>query len=333
MLAALFCALAAAQPELNDATIAGFFEDASLVIKGGNNITETALYGTSVARMQLACTGPALKIAVHPMLAPFVPRFTGVEVAPIPSLLQLMQAGQAALTSNNFSCTSKLDNLVRLCNGTAVTFVRPQITNVESILSVFDSQQQREAFAKANNVTFFQVQPAVFADEGMGATISLVEPQFERVMVPVVIAYAVLVKRGFVAHGMWGIVSYVRGVFEGTNFTNNTGVLYGGALTVMGGRAHFSECLFDSNRAPSLDETSDGTAALATFRSGFWGAVLAYGDAQSGALAHTSIDFVGCTFRNNSADEGGAIAMHGASTSISNCTFVGNEAVQGGWDI
>jgi hypothetical protein len=39
-----------------------------LIIEGGSNKTEIELYGTSIARAQLACTGQGLRIAVHPSL-------------------------------------------------------------------------------------------------------------------------------------------------------------------------------------------------------------------------------------------------------------------------
>jgi hypothetical protein len=260
VLAVLLCSLAAAQPtaELDKATMSVLFERATrstcrLVIEGGDNITEITLYSTSVALMQLACTGAVLKVAVHPMLAPFVPQFTGVDVAPIPSPLQLLQ-GQGQQRSNGSICASSLDMLLLLCKSAVVTFVHPWIANVPQRGSVLTAAKQKEALQ-------YGLGAATLISTGTDTVVSLIDPMFERIMMQNLLVNSfgvLLVKRGILKHSMWGLVCLLLMVFDGMRFTNNTAVMLGAAVTVMSGHAHFSECRFDSNRAPNMDETTWG---------------------------------------------------------------------------
>lgn len=52
-----------------------------LTLEGGLNTSELLVYGTSIAHAELTCTGAIMRITIHPVLAPFVQRFKGVEVA------------------------------------------------------------------------------------------------------------------------------------------------------------------------------------------------------------------------------------------------------------
>jgi hypothetical protein len=173
-----------------------------------------------------------MKIAVHPMLAPFVPQFRGVEVAPIPSPLQLLQ-GQGQQSSNTPVCASKSDTLLLLCNGTVATFLHPRVANLHSALTISRASPQFKAIS-------------VISSGGNDTVISLINPRFERVMVQAANAVVLLVKRGVMLDSMWGIMAMgvTLAVFDGTRFINNTAIMLGGALIVMGGHAHFSECVF-----------------------------------------------------------------------------------------
>jgi hypothetical protein len=49
-----------------------------LLIEGGSNATEMSLYGISIARAHINCTGGVLIVTFHPVLARFASGFTGV---------------------------------------------------------------------------------------------------------------------------------------------------------------------------------------------------------------------------------------------------------------
>jgi predicted outer membrane repeat protein len=178
-------------------------------------------------------------------------------------------------------------------------------------------------------------QLGVLSTPSNATVISFVDFKFERVMTPLIPGGAgvLLMQRGLVAHGMHGIAGYSLTVLDRTHFINNTGVLLGGAVTVVAGHAHISQCVFDANRAPTMEEITNGSGPVAMIRSGFGGAVLGYDMGRMPGSARTSIHMVGCTFNNNSAYEGGAIAVLGVDTRIRNCTFAGNRAVKGGSDV
>jgi len=105
-------------------------------------------------------------------------------------------------------------------------------------------------------------------------------------------------------------------------------------VTVMSGSAEFRNCVFESNRAMTISEASGGAAAVAMIRSGLGGAVLAY---LMGSRANSSeqslVKFVRCSFVNNSAYEGGAVAALGANAAFEGCTFANNTAKQNGLDV
>jgi hypothetical protein len=104
--------------------------------------------------------------------------------------------------------------------------------------------------------------------------------------------------------------------------------MMGGAVTHLHVQGVFLDCVFDSNRAVSLQEVSQGKAVLVMLRSGLGGAVLAYRMANE-----TALYFEGCTFANNSAVDGGAIALGGAHAILQGCTFKNNLAAQSGTDV
>jgi hypothetical protein len=124
-------------------------------------------------------------------------------------------------------------------------------------------------------------------------------------------------------------------LFEKTQFLDNQGWQTGGAVTFNRGLAEFVDCLFDSNHAYTFEELSGSTAqgpmsGSNLLGSGMGGAVLAI----LGTEAHDAVRFTGCTFsQNNTAFNGGALALIGATATIDSCTFSKNRAKLSGFDI
>jgi hypothetical protein len=120
-------------------------------------------------------------------------------------------------------------------------------------------------------------------------------------------------------------------VFYKATFANNWAMVWGGAVTILYGPVDFIDCQFIGNKATTIAEATKGSPYIA-FRSGFGGAVLVQNQFTNRA-EHSFVRFVGCSFQNNLAYEGGAVALMGASASFDNCTFSNNTAVQNGLDI
>jgi hypothetical protein len=77
------------------------------------------MYGTSIARAQLACSGTVMRIAVHPVLAPFAGSFTGVNVSRIPSMRDFERAEDEA-TDDGFA---NRGHILYLCGKLRVAFL------------------------------------------------------------------------------------------------------------------------------------------------------------------------------------------------------------------
>jgi hypothetical protein len=295
-----------------------------LTLEGGSNATEMAVYGTSIARAELTCTPRVTAIAVHPVLARFTHRFSGVEVASIPDIEDLKHAEKEA-KDNEEDCFSSSGYIFIFCGETSIEFAQLRILNLNSQ----GVEQNIGGAAASGSVMTF----------GSKGVVSFVEPFVSRLQYMVFHAQANLVYvKGGLFNDTMGILGGGVMLYDGTKFTHNEGIVWGGAVTIMAGHAVFRDCVFEANRARTLDDSTRGVTTINVFRSGSGGAVLGHlltrGNQTSAATRlQTTATFLNCTFVNNTAYEGGAIAMFGVNTTISNCTFTGNRAMQNGFDV
>jgi len=293
-----------------------------LTLEGGSNKTEMAAYRTSIARAELVCTGRVIRVAVHPVLAPFVQQFKGVSVAPS---MRTVALEPAAAAEKQEDCVSRSDTLLYLCNGTTV-FLRPRIVNLESTVEAGISNEG----ARQSAPGFFYV----ISYENNA--VAFLEPFISRVQMHAVMLNGFngsLYMQGWLVNETFGLVGGGMMVFEGTSFTHNKGLIFGGAVSLMAGYAVFVGCVFNGNWAKSLNDITGGVASVDILRFGLGGAVLAYQLARGNLTVQTSATFVSCVFRDNAAYEGGAIAVVGVRTSVTNCSFEGNRASQNGFDV
>jgi hypothetical protein len=316
-----------AQAILNEVKQAEARTTCRLTIEGGSNATELSVLGTSIARAELTCTGEMIQIAVHPVLAPFSHNFKGVNVTSTPSLQEL-QLAEAMGATKGKKCFSTSITFIRLCGEPIVRFSHFRIVNVRSYameLILADKETSEEAAA----AMFVQM---LSTD---GGAITLIEPLMSGIQFFALSISGLLYVQGGLINGTMGILGRRGMLFEGTRFTNNQGLVFAGAVTVMAGHAIFKDCMFRANLARTLDESTRGASTVFTYRSGAGGAVLGQLTSRGNKTMplQTSVTFVNCAFTNNKAHEGGAIAMAGVNTTITNCTFTGNSAIQNGFDV
>jgi hypothetical protein len=217
--------------------------------------------------------------------------------------------------------------MLHLCSGASVKFINTRIVNL-----AFDDLDPRPR----RNITKpgpprETGQLTVMVVSGTGDMVRFIDPIFRNVQFPMIQASlsVVLFDGGLLQSNSAGIQAGGLLVFNRTQFIANSGMMFAGAVTVMLGRALFYQCLFEANRAPTMLESTDNAVAWA--RSGLGGAVLAY---EMGRMDfRTTIIFDGCTFTNNTAYEGGAIAAVGANANITNCTFSDNFALKVGMNV
>ena len=135
-------------------------------------------------------------------------------------------------------------------------------------------------------------------------------------------------------HPVGGAIDWnAPGRISGSVFQNNHGSAHPGALKLAGGPLVVDRCVFQNNTSlNSAGAVRDGSGAhfvngLFEENEGFLGAIFS----QPGAGATAT--YTNCTFLKNvntAGQRGGAIAHWNASSTVSNCTFVGNSAGQGG---
>jgi len=298
-----------------------------LTLEGGSNKTELEVYSTSIARAELVCTGRVIRIAVHPVLAPFVRQFKGVSVAKVPSV-RAVALEKAAAGEKQEKCVPKGFALLYLCNGARVAFVRPRIVNINSAseTALANGATIGHSVAGPTRLCVIQYENSV---------VTFLEPFISRVQMGAVESTGFLYMQGGVVNDTRGVEGYGMMVFEGTRFTHNKGLMNGGggAVTLVFGNVVFVGCVFIGNWARTMSEITGGDAAIDLLRSGLGGAVLVLQYNKLPVQAQTPATFVSCVFRDNVAYEGGAIAVLGLSTSITNCTFEGNRATQNGFDV
>lgn len=310
-----------------------------LLIEGGTNATEIRLYGTSISRAELECTGGIIRVNIHPLLVPFAAEFKGVDITQVGNVVipaeetgrdrHLLQAGRAGMTESraenqpqqtNKRCPYANQNcLIGVCGDSWAMFEGARIIDVP-----IDLENRLPG-----------VDPFSVLHLNGNDSLVFTNPLFQNVQLPVWTSIGTVVIGGRVedTRGLTvsGRQTNKRAVFYNTTFTNNWGNVWGGAVTLMFGQVDFVDCHFDSNRALTLAESINGSAEYVVYRSGIGGAVLAY--LLTSNLEHTFARFAGCSFHNNSAFEGGAVALMGASATFDNCTFSNNTAVQNGLDI
>lgn len=295
-----------------------------LLLEGSDNATEVELRGTSVARAELECKGGTIKIAVHPLLAPFVAGFTGVDIAPIPTWEELQSESRAleelsaedTFTSSHTRCGSEDVYLIVVCAPSWALFDQVRITNLKT------SEEWREKHGMMTAIGVRTIKPLHFVD-----------PVFRDLNMAAI--------DGGNMHFVGGVVHNTRGVqlqgvgsFTRTRFTSNQSpsAAYAGAVSVMG-TAELVECVFESNTAESPSSFDDMTRQQEHIVP-FGGAVLAESLAGSGPRLknlniHTTMRLAGCLFATNMAGQGGAIAAFDCDTSIVGCSFEGNSAPDG----
>jgi hypothetical protein len=215
-----------------------------LTLVGGSNITEMDVYGTTIARAELACTGRKLQIAVHPALARFVKNFTGVQVAKIPDIENLELTEQTALqllatNTSSSSCFSRTGMLMFLCGQPSVEFLQPHIANMRS--RWFEAL--RRGLDEENTFD-------TLVDGGKKGVVSVVKPFISQCQFTVFSSGESLlhVKGGWLNATM-GILSGNMVLLNGTCFTHNEGFVWGGAVTILAGVGVFRDCVFEANRA------------------------------------------------------------------------------------
>ena len=110
-----------------------------------------------------------------------------------------------------------------------------------------------------------------------------------------------------------------------------------GAAGIYGKNSQVIDCLFDSNYVKSAYDCYGGALQIGmdkvksnckvtncVFKNNY--ALQFKGNCHGGAACvRDGVDYVKCTFINNTADQGGALTMH-ASGSIVDCTFINNHA-------
>lgn len=141
--------------------------------------------------------------------------------------------------------------------------------------------------------------------------------------------------KGGLINDTFGVIGGGVMLFDGTTFTHNQNPVFGGAVSIVMGHAICKDCVFKANRARTIADVSGGEAAVAVLRAGLGGAVLAqhYGKASPRGQRGTSWTLVNCTFVDNRAFQGGAIASQGGDIFVKDCTFRSNSATQNGLDV
>lgn len=288
-----------------------------LVIEGGTNKTEMDMYGTSIARAQLACSGTVMRIAVHPVLAPFAGSFTGVNVSRIPSMRDFERAEDEATDD----CFANRGYILYLCGQPRVAFLQPHIVYLASAPNESTGKEDLQSVMELNE----------------NGVVSMVDPFMSQLQ------FAVLSMFGAYLNVKGGVINATKGIggngvmlFDGTRFTNNQNLNSGGAVTLVMGHAVFRDFDFTGNQANKASDSMHTDDALAeSLISGFGGAVFAriVSRGNDTLPMQTSATFLNCTFTNNMASQGGAIALVGVNASITNCTFRDNIATRRGVDV
>ena len=132
-------------------------------------------------------------------------------------------------------------------------------------------------------------------------------------------------------------------VVKNCKFVSNTGNLAGGALGLFGKNSKVINCVFNANRVIDnvgrdcyggaiqigMDEPNcKGYVINCNFTNNYVSSKVGHTHGGAGCI-RDGIEYSGCLFRNNSADEGGALTYH-ASGKVSNCTFISNTASEFG---
>ena len=132
-------------------------------------------------------------------------------------------------------------------------------------------------------------------------------------------------------------------VVKNCKFVSNTGNLAGGALGLFGKNSKVINCVFNANRVIDnvgrdcyggaiqigMDEPNcKGYVINCNFTNNYVSSKVGHTHGGAGCI-RDGIEYSGCIFRNNSADEGGALTYH-ASGKVSNCTFISNTASEFG---
>lgn len=323
-----------------------------LLIEGGNTqpINGTTEHHGSITRAHLACTGGVLVVSLHPVLHPFAAGFQGVAVDMPKGSEKLLKVGLFGNTPVVFGhCQAQNPNseplaayLITICAEGQVDFVRARLVNLPQLPPL------------PQNATMEGPAPAAYragVNQGGGAAtiggigvltghVVFYAPTFMHIPgIPLADAdYGRQKSTGITSMSLvgglfdetGGVLCGVMTRFVRTRFRNSHVNPFGGAVMVMTGRAEFHQCVFDSNKAPTLDQLTGGKAGVNILRSGLGGAVLA--STQAGTHS-CQVLFVGCTFTNNTAFQGGALAIMGADATIEGCRFANNVAAQDGWDV
>jgi hypothetical protein len=253
-----------------------------LVIEGGSNTTEIDMYGTSIARVQLACNGTVMRIAVHPVLAPFARHFTGVHVSSIPDIWDLADAENEATDE----CYSRSSAFLYLCGQPRVAFLRPRIVNLT--YTSLTSRNQSAGIGALESVFDMKVHGVV----------GMVDPFVSQ------LDFSVLQMWGNLLYVKAGVINATLGIsgggvmlFDGTHFTNNENDLFGGAVKIVMGHAVFRDCVFMSNHAGKPSNSPHYVQSLdESLGSGFGGAVFGrvVSPGNDTVDVQTSATFLGC---------------------------------------
>jgi hypothetical protein len=325
-----------------------------LVIKGGTNNTQVVQMGTSIAHAELSCTGGTLMVAVHPVLQPFAANFTGVVLsvnATVPEREQQQpastgqQQGPAAAAAAAAAaepvpkCMLTDNTLLSVCGlvppANAVIFERAEVSDIISlmgpILGFFGPRAGLANDTARLRVAGTSEATAVMIRDYRRQSILMwhfEEPVFSNIEMVALDVQASVTVRGGVFHNTRGVSGLGRLGFEGTQLTHNWATTMGSAVAFSGGIATFTKCVFDSNRAVTLHEATQGHFPVHSVKSGTGGAILA-----TLMRFPIQLSFTDCTFVNNSAVGGGAVALTGAKAAFQNCTFHNNTATRSGADI
>lgn len=316
-----------------------------LRIEGGSNATEISLYGTSIASAHINCTGGILIVTFHPVMARFASGFRGVALGlPEASGTASVQAmgrsagvegipikyGECIPMQSVVQVVSPI--LLTLCASYShVTFVRARVVNI-----TVGKCTSCDMSLPAGSWDVLQI---AMGNSNMTGRVHFQEPHFVNVPMTVLATYALsqvtVVGGVFERTGgvqLQGLLSKRLGPtfwFLRTRFTSNAAI--GAAVRIVLGHAEFHQCAFEGNTASILDGF-DGPLELGGMGFGLGGAI--YLSSMGGIFPKaTSLLLVGCSFHNNTALAGGAVALVGGDATFTDCTFTNNRAARQGENI
>jgi hypothetical protein len=221
-----------------DALMSGKVVKCHLVIKGSTNLTEVALRGASITHAHLSCTGSVLRIAVHPIMLPFVGSFKGVAL--VNGTANQKQQGRppegqqegsttvqpGELATAEPSCRADSSTLISLCGTVAqadvVIFEQMHVSDILTPLSLQAAMGPGQLGRLGPGTTSTGSNSAAIAVSATNSHVHIEDPTFIHVATIGLgsRAHGVTVKRGLFRQTR-GVLTAGMVAFQGTQFRNN----------------------------------------------------------------------------------------------------------------